>query len=134
MNSCYICIVNWITTTLKLNRRYKTLTLIVAFAVIFVSLGSLINFHQHKIWGKQLIPQLVANNRVKDESKYFQSFAKKINQDNSPVKSFYGPAIITIHETHFQLVITENTCNYGHFFITPSNCSGSSGLRAPPLA
>ncbi len=38
-----------------------------AIAVFWIYLGNLINFHQHKIWGKQLIPVACSSTRVKEK-------------------------------------------------------------------
>ncbi len=38
-----------------------------AFAVIWIYLGNLVNFHQHRIWGKQLIPVACSSTRVKEK-------------------------------------------------------------------
>lgn len=38
-----------------------------AVAVIWIYLGNLINFHQHRIWGKQLIPVACSSTRVKEK-------------------------------------------------------------------
>lgn len=38
-----------------------------AFAVIWIYLGNLVNFHQHRIWGKQLIPVAYTTTRAKEK-------------------------------------------------------------------
>lgn len=53
-----------------------------AVAVVWIYLGNLVNFHQHHIWGKQLIPVACSSTRYKDEDS--ASFVK--NDLNS--KSF----------------------------------------------
>jgi len=39
-----------------------------AVAVVWIYLGNLVNFHQHHIWGKQLIPVAYSSTRYKDEN------------------------------------------------------------------
>jgi hypothetical protein len=39
-----------------------------AVAVVWIYLGNLVNFHQHHIWGKQLIPVACSSTRYKDEN------------------------------------------------------------------
>lgn len=46
----------------------KRLVLIWAFAIGWFYLGSLINFHQHQIWGKQMIPQVNSCSRNKSKT------------------------------------------------------------------
>ena len=53
-----------------------------ALAVIWIYLGNLVNFHQNRIWGKQLIPVACSSTRVKEKDD--SSFVK--NEEN--IKSF----------------------------------------------
>lgn len=45
----------------------KTILIGWAVAVVWIYLGNLVNFHQHHIWGKQLIPVACSSTRYKDE-------------------------------------------------------------------
>jgi hypothetical protein len=47
---------------------HKRLILLWAFAIGWFYLGSLINFHQHHIWGKSLIPQINSCSRNKSKT------------------------------------------------------------------
>jgi hypothetical protein len=38
-----------------------------AFAVVWIYVGNLVNFHQHRIWGKQLIPVACYSTRAKEK-------------------------------------------------------------------
>ncbi len=38
-----------------------------AFGVLWIYLGNLVNFHQHHIWGKQLIPVACSSTRAKEK-------------------------------------------------------------------
>jgi len=49
----------------------KTLLLGWALAVIWVYMGNLVNFHLHKIWGKQLMPVECSSTRVKEKDASF---------------------------------------------------------------
>jgi hypothetical protein len=53
-----------------------------AVAVVWIYLGNLINFHQHHIWGKQLIPVACSSTRYKEENS-----ASVVKNDNNS-KSF----------------------------------------------
>jgi hypothetical protein len=45
-----------------------------ALAVVWIYLGNLVNFHQNRIWGKQLIPVACSSTRVKEKDE--ASFVK----------------------------------------------------------
>ncbi|MEI6900312.1 MAG: hypothetical protein WCL00_10575 [Bacteroidota bacterium] len=45
----------------------RTFLILWASAVFFICAGTLINFHQHKIWGKPLLPQLLYTKRDKED-------------------------------------------------------------------
>ncbi len=45
----------------------KTLLVGWAIAVLWIYVGNLVNFHQHHIWGKQLIPVACSSTRVKEK-------------------------------------------------------------------
>ena len=38
-----------------------------AVAVVWIYMGNLVNFHQHRIWGKQLMPVECSSTRVKEK-------------------------------------------------------------------
>jgi len=52
-----------------------------AVAVVWIYLGNLVNFHQHHIWGKQLIPVACSSTRYKDENT--ASVVKNSNQSKN---------------------------------------------------
>jgi len=83
----------------------KRLLLIWAFAIGWFYLGSLINFHQHHIWGKNLIPQISSCSRNKsktapgygnDETAGFQLPSNSFNSDlqTSAGCSFREPTFV----------------------------------------
>lgn len=45
----------------------KTLLVGWAFAVVWIYVGNLVNFHQNRIWGKQLIPVACYSTRAKEK-------------------------------------------------------------------
>ena len=97
-----------------------------AMAALYLCIGSLVHFHQYKIYGKQLVAEVVISKRehevsVKDTNagSNLQSGIPAIlaDTDTSPAFSaitivFGGPQTGTVH-----------TC-----------CLANSGLRAPPLS
>jgi hypothetical protein len=52
-----------------------------AVAVVWIYLGNLVNFHQHHIWGKQLIPVACSSTRYIDENN--DSVVKNDNNSKS---------------------------------------------------
>jgi hypothetical protein len=51
------------------SRKFQKRILIVwASAILWIYIGNIINFHQHHIWGKQLIPVAATSNRSKEKS------------------------------------------------------------------
>ena len=52
-----------------------------AIAVIWIYLGNLVNFHQNRIWGKQLIPVACSSTRYKEKDA--ASFVKNDNGSKS---------------------------------------------------
>ncbi len=106
-----------------------------AVAVAIICLGSLINFHQYKIWGKPLIPQFVGIKR--DAEKSGKTFLiTKSDKSNTTIQKYaYSTDLISFVES------VRYGCGSGTFILTEQTqinpCSipaGSVGLRAPPLA
>jgi len=44
-----------------------------ALAVVWIYIGTLVNFHQHRIWGKQLIPVAAYSTRAKEKDGLFSA-------------------------------------------------------------
>jgi hypothetical protein len=118
-------------------RRNKSKFLFISFQVIAVAIicfGSLINFHQYKIWGKPLIPTFIGYKR--DIEKYAKVFSvSKLSGNGHFDNQYSGNA---------DGVFASETCRLGRnpvsftipvlsqdFLKTPRTCS--CGLRAPPL-
>lgn len=108
--------------------------LFVGIAAAVISLGSLINFHQYKIWGKPLIHEFIGYKR--DNYKSF-----KIVKEN---KTFSGGNVLS----NYQVFIPTNTWNNNFSLwvcksvilscesrlFTPVMFLSPQGLRAPPVA
>ncbi|MCX6271181.1 MAG: hypothetical protein NTU44_08190 [Bacteroidetes bacterium] len=109
------------------------LPVIVAFAVIWIHLGSLVNFHQNRIWHKHLIPRVIGSIKEKEKYKTLPLFQK-----NKPGHYHNSPEFLPFSSM-------EAGQNCAHFasefsccillpppviitFISPT----PSGLRAPP--
>ena len=108
--------------------------LLMGIAVAIMSVGSLINFHQYKIWHKPLIPKLIAYKRDHEDLAKIISLAKDLQKDH-PVQKITG-------DPFSALIPGENTISYsltGPSITIHSAASvysrqliPSTGLRAPP--
>ena len=104
-------------------------------AILWIYIGSLVNFHQHKIWGRPLLPQLIYAKRDKDQSIDYNKLIKPDLPNNINPGNF----------NYFSLIPASLSTEY---FISPSSCPfnstaeiilikrvvSSNGLRAPPLS
>jgi hypothetical protein len=104
-------------------------------AVAIICLGSLINFHQYKIWGKPLIPNFVGYKR--DIEKYTKtvSFSKLTGSHHHFYKDFQG--------NDFDFPTETIRTQYGPVSFVSIDLSQkipvtspltSSGLRGPPVS
>jgi len=106
-----------------------------AMAVAIICLGSLINFHQYKIWGKPLIPNFVGYKR--DIEKYSKTLSfSKLTRDNQHTHTDYQgddldfPVGILTVPTGPEPIIFFNFLNESPVSVRVS----PSGLRGPPLS
>ncbi len=104
-----------------------------SFAVVWIYLGNLVNFHQHHIWGKQLIPVACSSTRVKEKDS--ASFVK--NDGNS--KSFGNGQHFDFSSPGtqvFSILQTEIVCAYFNLPNATVLLQGiqAFSLRGPPTA
>lgn len=115
------------------SQKYKVIYQMVwAFAILWISLGSLVNFHQHHLWRRQLIPQVVASINKKDKFKL--AFQIKQNQDNGNSNGIDLSAVSHISSDSFLCfapVITLIQAYRQSDELSPEP-GGSPSLRAPP--
>ena len=106
-----------------------------AMAVAIICLGSLINFHQYKIWGKPLIPNFVGYKRDIEKYSKTLSFSKHSRDSQHLQKKFYGsdfgfPSEVIHIEYGYRYLVS-----IGLFQPTPeSDRVFSCGLRGPPIS
>ena len=106
-----------------------------AMAVAIICLGSLINFHQYKIWGKPLIPNFVGYKR--DIEKYSKTVSfSKLTRDNQHLqKDYHGNDIDFPVETLRDQYGTGPVIFFGLYQPIPvTHRVSSSGLRGPPVS
>jgi hypothetical protein len=111
----------------------KRLLLLWAFAIGWFYLGSLINFHQHHIWGKSLIPQINACSRNK--SKTIAGFNIDENAGfNLPANDFLTDKLssvgFTFQEPTFKIIKLNSS--HVHPCIPNDDGFAFSHLRGPP--
>jgi len=104
-----------------------------AVAVVWIYLGNLVNFHQHHIWGKQLIPVAYSSTRYKDENS-----ASVVKNDNSS-KSFDTSLhfdFATIAHQITDIPYFEIVSSHLHISDSPILFQGilAFSLRGPPSA
>ena len=122
-----------------MNRRQKSsLVLFLCFqamAVAIICFGSLINFHQYKIWGKPLIPNFVGYKRDIEKYSKTASFSK-LGRDNQHLQNdFHGNDFDFPVEIH----PLQGVCESLTFIdlsqkVPASNRIYSCGLRGPPIS
>lgn len=113
----------------------KHLLLIWAFAIGWFYLGSLINFHQHHIWGKQMIPQVNSSTRNKSKT------APGLGNDETA--GFNLPSNDLVSTSHISVgflfseptfVISSLNSTPAHPVIHDDDGFAFSQLRGPPQA
>ena len=115
------------------NKSQKHLLLIWAFAIGWFYLGSLINFHQHHIWGKQMIPQVNASTRNKFKT------APGLGNDETASYHFTSNNFSSVANASAgfsfsepQLIITNLNSILAHPIIPNDDGFAFSQLRGPP--
>ncbi len=100
-----------------------------AISVCLLCVGSLINFHQNKIWGKPLISGFVAIKREADHS------VIKMSPDDNGFHGFDSPDAVFISNQTFDcypafvVLLTTQDFPFIKLCATPPG-----GLRAPPVS
>lgn len=106
-----------------------------ALAVAIICLGSLINFHQYKIWGKPLIPQFVGIKRDIDKSGKTLIITNADKGTSAIQKHLQFTDLLSVVES------VRHSSGAGIYIIVDLSQTiplvipaGSVGLRAPPVA
>jgi hypothetical protein len=92
--------------------------------VFLITFGSLINFHQNRIWGKQLLPYSFVTPRDKAKIVKIQDVKNQITD----LISFDSLEKIAVYQPVFRITRLLESEGTGFRFLM------ASGLRAPPLA
>ncbi len=106
-----------------------------AMAVAIICFGSLINFHQYKIWGKPLIPNFIGYKRDIEKYSKALSFSKQGHEKQNLPCNFQGGDCELPYA--FLHIGCESGCwvSLSLSSIVPANHRGSScGLRGPPIS
>ena len=92
--------------------------------VLLITFGSLINFHQNRIWGKQLMPHSFVAPRDKAKIIKIQDVKNQITD----FLTYETVDEIALHRPVIQVDYVITTEETGFRFLM------AAGLRAPPLA
>ncbi len=111
----------------------KTLLIGWALAVIWVYMGNLVNFHQNRIWGKQLMPVECSSTRVKekDAASFVKNDRNSKNLDSGSQFDFATPEQY-VSET-FYIKIVSPYHNLSDFPVLHQKIQAFS-FRGPPSA
>jgi hypothetical protein len=110
-------------------------SLLIGLAVTVITIGSLVSFHQYKIWGKPLIHEFIGNKRDSDKSQ--KSFQSQKQSGNTSNHFYFQTPFLSAgnsgesHFTDFHTVIPfagnqPDALQNFHCF--------AQGLRGPPLS
>jgi hypothetical protein len=120
-------------------RSRKNILLLLCFqamAVAIICFGSLINFHQYKIWGKPLIPNFIGYKR--DVEKYTRtlSFSKQTADYQQHSNGFLSTDFDFAYELRgfHHVFATTYIATAPEQQLPPSRRVFSNGLRGPPVS
>ncbi len=122
-----------------MNGRRKTSLIIFlcfqALAVTIICCGSLINFHQYKIWGKPLIPNFVGYKRDIEKYSKTLSFSKYATDNQHLQKDSHGNDIEFVTENICLIHLSSSLFTSEFSLLAPAKSRiSSSGLRGPPIS
>jgi hypothetical protein len=106
--------------------KYRIFLTFWALSALYLCIGSLVHFHQYKIYGKKLVAEVVISKR-EHETSVKDAGAGPCFQAGSPAVIAAGPVDILLPVARID---ANGTC------ICPAStwCLANNGLRAPPLA
>jgi len=113
----------------------KILTILFhSLAISIIVFGSIINFHQYKIWGKPLIPQFVGIKRDVDKACKLLANGNTAPSFSFTSKfAFHSPAVLPVEVTRHSSG-TDGMISFDLTYKVPElRHLTASGLRAPPL-
>lgn len=109
----------------------KHIALMWAVAVMWIYLGNIINFHQHHIWGKQLIPVAATSQRSKEKLLSIQHSGPTSNLKVHHVNLVFSEATAPVQLLSFSgdvVTIQLASDQLPHLAVPNFN-----SLRAPPV-
>jgi len=113
----------------------KSFLFLWAAAILWIYVGSLVNFHQHKIWGRPLLPQLLYAKRDKEQSIDFHKLIKPdLSRDINPYNPENFNGILTSTSVGFENSTLTSNVFLAAKTILVERFVSSNGLRAPPLS
>ncbi len=97
-----------------------------ALSALYLCIGSLVHFHQYKIYGKKLVAEVVISKREHEITVQ--------DQDSGPAFQSGSPAILAGEPVHFALPVTRTAATCSDLRPATLWRVDNSGLRAPPQA
>lgn len=115
-----------------LPRRQRLTIYVWAFAMLWLYIGNIINFHQHHIWGKQLLP--VACTSVRSKVKTIGGNGSKTITLANDISGADDVTILSgLHlPIHQEVIITQGRAQSSS--LISAACERLHLLRAPPAA
>ncbi|MEI6575417.1 MAG: hypothetical protein WCO63_04490 [Bacteroidota bacterium] len=111
----------------------KYLAVAWAIAIVWMYFGSLINFHQHQIWKKQLNPTFAVFKREKAKAGVCASWSSNTDEASVPPVSVADFPLVDLNP-YSGPVFAMNVMPFQFQDLKPSAYDpGSCGLRAPPV-
>jgi len=102
-------------------------------AVAILSVGSLINFHQYKIWHKPLIPKLIGYKRDNEKMTKVVLLTKTFKENNLINKIASDPSSVLTEQSIFFPLFYNVLDNHFTGTTILSRVFSSAGLRGPPV-
>jgi hypothetical protein len=119
----------------RLKGKYGLYFILCALAALWLSIGSLVHFHQYKIYGKPLLSQVVISKREHDL--FAKSFDLKKNSGNPDFLQQIHPdfaAACFIEQNTPPVLFAWHTMLWQDISVPALIPTAPSGLRAPPVA
>lgn len=101
-----------------------------ALMIFYFYLGTIINFHQHRIWGKQLIPETYATVRGKD--KFNLSLAVSLGVSLSSFFTTDGIGDLSKSVYSYIAVVYALLVSISGIILSEKHTSSVPVLRGPP--
>lgn len=118
-----------------LNRKYKSIvSFVTAFAILWMVMASIINFHMERIYGKHIMEQNVAIIKSKDDKRDAANFAHHIFKKINSQELNYTLALAIIDDNLSSVYFDQldSFLSDGQLLIKPTALPDRKNFRGPP--